>query len=748
MNQEESNLQTNRKLLNFGAVKRLFSLGRGAWRGASFAVVLVTLVVWFAIIFSSPPASMQNWIVTMGFALVAAALSLLLGQLIVSVLNKFQKVPELYRWVLVGSVFLLFNLLMPGFRQLFNVLIIIIYVLIVSSLLGAGIGGLKSAGEKTGQRRVVLTALLLGSIGVVVAVFWAFWPGSPHEVAWSGFAESGVRPLAVENPAEEGPYSVRTLTYGSGVDQRRSEYGADVDIQTDSVDVSPMVKGGGGITGWLRQNYWGFDLSNVPLNARVWYPEGEGPFPLVLVVHGNHSMDAFSDPGYDYLGELLASRGYIVSSVDQNFLNGVGMLEAVLGGLVEENDARGYLLLQHLGLWHEWNESQNHYFSGKVATEKIALIGHSRGGEAAAIAAAFNDLPVHPDNAAISFDFGFDIGAVIAIAPSDGQYRPRRMGTPLEDINYLVMQGSVDSDVRSFAGSRQYDRVRFSPDYQGFKAAVYLHNANHGQFNTRWGKIDFSAGRWFLNLSQIMSAAEQETAAKVFISAFLEASLHGEQEYERLFENPLSGKNWLPKTVYLSQYQSSDTIALASFDEGLNLESATLPGAKLSGANLTIWREEPPALGTDQRRDTVSVRLGWDQDLKGIGSYSMELPAGFTLDERGMLTFALANISQNNSVDLTVTLTDKAGQEASLPLSHLVSLPPALPYRMYKFPLQVAFEAEPVFTTYAFELEDFWAENDKLNLSGLKTIDFIFDITPAGDIYLDDLGIRPGYATE
>jgi fermentation-respiration switch protein FrsA (DUF1100 family) len=165
--------------------------------------------------------------------------------------------------------------------------------------------------------------------------------------------------------------------------------------------------------------------------------------PLILVVHGNHSMDDFSDPGYDYLGELLASRDYIVASVDQNFLNGAGIHEAVLGGLEQDNDARGYLLLQHLTLWHRWHETKDHPFEGKVDTGKIALIGHSRGGEAAALAAAFNHLPAHPDNAMIPFDFGFDIGAVIALAPSDGQYQPRQRSTPLEDISHFLSNDSL-----------------------------------------------------------------------------------------------------------------------------------------------------------------------------------------------------------------------------------------------------------------------------------------------------------------
>jgi hypothetical protein len=50
-------------------------------------------------------------------------------------------------------------------------------------------------------------------------------------------------------------------------------------------------------------------------------------------------MKDFSDPGYAYLGELFASRGFIAVSVDENFLN---------GDIRSENDARAYVLLEHL----------------------------------------------------------------------------------------------------------------------------------------------------------------------------------------------------------------------------------------------------------------------------------------------------------------------------------------------------------------------------------------------------------------
>ncbi len=143
--------------------------------------------------------------------------------------------------------------------------------------------------------------------------------------------------LDAPNPGEPGSFEVRSLYYGSGTDRRRPEYRDSVAIKTETVDASKLVNLGQSAK--ERNGYWGFTPKEFPINGRVWYPDGPGPFPLVLIVHGNHNMREFSDPGYEYLGELLASRGFIMTSVDMNFVN---------GGIRGENDARGWLLLKHL----------------------------------------------------------------------------------------------------------------------------------------------------------------------------------------------------------------------------------------------------------------------------------------------------------------------------------------------------------------------------------------------------------------
>ncbi|MCD4711112.1 MAG: hypothetical protein K8R52_09720 [Bacteroidales bacterium] len=55
--------------------------------------------------------------------------------------------------------------------------------------------------------------------------------------------------------------------------------------------------------------------------------------------------------------------------------------------------------------------------------------------------------------------------------------------TPVEDVNYFTIHGSMDGDLRSFDGLRQMRRVSFHDSAYHFAAGLYLHGANHGQFH-------------------------------------------------------------------------------------------------------------------------------------------------------------------------------------------------------------------------------------------------------------------------
>ncbi|MBT8398017.1 MAG: hypothetical protein KJN92_13675, partial [Gemmatimonadetes bacterium] len=439
--------------------------------------------------------------------------------------------------------------------------------------------------------------------------------------------------LDVPSPLESGDLLVRALYYGSGTDKNRPEYRDSVAFTTESVDASKLVSLGGSAKS--RNKYWGFKPDSFPLNARVWYPEGPGPYPLVLVAHGNHNMKDFSDPGYEYLGRHLASRGFILASLDMNFIN---------GGIRGENDARGWLFLKHMEAWEGFNAEEGNPLQGLVDMDNIGIIGHSRGGEAVGHAAAFNTLSHYPDDATLTWEFGFDIKAVIAIAPVDGQYRPTSRLAPVSNVNYLVFHGTHDGDVSSFSGLRTYKRIRFTDGKPHFKASVYVHRANHGQWNTVWGPHDRGprSGR-SLDLRGLLDGEEQRRFALVYVTGFLESCLKGREDYLPLFRDHRVAGGWLPKTMYITQFQESSFRPLAAFEKDIDVTTGVAQGIEIRGDSLATWREDVLPLrsrsGTSSSsQENQAVWLGWNNRIAGkdttrvgpAAAFAIELPSGLS----------------------------------------------------------------------------------------------------------------------
>ncbi len=423
----------------------------------------------------------------------------------------------------------------------------------------------------------------------------------------------GADTLPAPNPSRPGSFAVRRLYYGSapsadtgrGSDTRRPEYRDSLTLRTKTVDASPFMAGVDAKVARNRKKYWHFDFAHFPVNARVWYPDGAGPFPLVLIVHGNHDMKKFSDPGYAYLGEMLASRGFIVASVDENFLN---------GAIGTENDARGWMLLQHLVWWRKWNAGKGNPFEGKVDLDRIALIGHSRGGEAVAVASAFNNLSHYPDDATVTFDFHFHIRAVIAIAPIDGQYQPTDRLTPLENVDYFVIHGSHDADVSTFVGMRPFQRLKFTDGQAHVKAALFIWRANHGQWNTVWGDNDVGDYGWLLDRQILLTGPEQRQIGALYIAGMLEFSLHERREYLPMFRDHRTVAGWLPRTMYLSRFEEPTLRYVADFEDDIDVTTASLKGATLAGDGLDLWKEGVLMFrwaGT--RQNNNAVWLGWNR---------------------------------------------------------------------------------------------------------------------------------------
>jgi dienelactone hydrolase len=595
--------------------------------------------------------------------------------------------------------------------------------------------------------------------------------------------------LDAPSPAAVGPFKVLTLYYGSGTDKRRAYYRDSVKIKTKTVDGSafvsmepPEAK--------ARKKHWGFDNKHYPLNGRVWYPDGAGPFPLVLVVHGNHNPDDYSDPGYKYLGELLASRGFILVSVDENFIN---------GNLRNESDGRAWLLLEHFRAWKAFTDSSSNPFHDKVDWNNLGIMGHSRGGEAVGHAAAFNRMARYPDDANVKLGYNFNIRAVVAIAPIDAQYKPAGQFEPLENVNYLVIHGSHDGDVSTFHGLRQFNRLKFTDGNMWFKSAIYVYRANHGQWNQVWGNTDSGpTSARFLDLRGLITQEEQRQFGRVVIGGFLEATLHGRKEYLPMFVDHRTAGAWLPKTMYLTRFQENTYKPLASFDEDVDVTTGTVSGVTLSGDSLSTWKEANlPFRWTNDVMNTNAVWLGWSNRVAGDDTTKRGKPARFTVGLSDSLSSALALNDQSvvmlslaptsdtpgprkaatdstkkdstkkdstkapakksapapkkkaekdtTPVDLTVELEDRDGVVARLPLSAFGV--PRRPLEVHvlrraqreKQNFRNQFELIP--QTYVMPIADFQRAAPRFAASRLRAIRLVFDRAIAGTVIVDDIGV-------
>lgn len=608
-----------------------------------------------------------------------------------------------------------------------------------------------------------LSALTLGLIAAALTVVVGLSSDGkdPFPSDYRAFSDRSLPSLSAVDPSLPGPFEIERLSYGAGENVRRPEFGARRLLESRTVDATALLPEWKGLKRRMRERYWGFGLDAAPLNGLIWAPREGGPYPLVLIVHGNHGMEEYSDPGYAYLGELLASHGMIAVSVDENYIN--GSWSGDFRG--KEMPLRGWLLLEHLALWRDWNDEVGHRFESRVDMNNIALVGHSRGGEALPIAYTMNGLTHYPDDATVTFDYGFEIRSLVAIAQVDQRYHRR---LEIEDVNFLALQGSYDSDEPAFHGLRQFNRTHLGNDNYRFKAGVYVHGANHGQFNSIWGREDASPpGSWLLNLAPLISADDQQQVAKVFVNAFLKTTLSDNANYLPLFRDIRRGSAWLPDLAYVQQFSDSTFTAIADFEEDLNVLTASAAGAVIRATGFATWREEELEHRDERPQGSSAVVLGWRDAERA--SYEIEIPASFWQDavlEDTWLTLSVSGSTEqpktgeddaeeadeSRADDETVPsppkfvleVEDFLGRTRSVVSQDIANLAPPLRVRYLKHEASNAAQYndvwEPVLQYIELPLTDLLASGG--DVSGLRYLRFHFDVAEPGTVILDNIALR------
>ncbi|MGK2925472.1 MAG: hypothetical protein ACSLE2_07605, partial [Lysobacterales bacterium] len=318
---------------------------------------------------------------------------------------------------------------------------------------------------------------------------------------------------------------------------------------------------------------YSFEWQNVPgvdrpVRVRA---VGYAPTPsvgrprLVLIAPMNHTRcegaegyvntddydcpDGFSEvplaEGMLYLAERLAEGGAVAVSVDMNQLTWFSGGEL---SDVEVVDQRTALLLEHVRLWAETPPVP-------VDLSRLSLIGHSTGGQVAALASAL-----------------VDVESVYLLAPSENEIPAARFGV-------LLAACDEDPGARSHPGLHIVDDAIDNRTFEIEQA--YLPLANHAQFNTET-RVNYSG----CTVPQ-MDAEEQR------------------QETANLVAHWINGESLTATTAHLSTFdarRNSVTPAFSGFSEV----------TPCSGPYCEPWDPEDINRLYYYHHDRTSWALAWD----------------------------------------------------------------------------------------------------------------------------------------
>lgn len=456
-------------------------------------------------------------------------------------------------------------------------------------------------------------------------------------------------------------------------------------------------------------------------------PDGEGPFPLVLITHGSHSNEDESlrfDTGYRYLVEALARQGLIAVSMD--------LSKAYIWkyGDNDDREKSQYLALEHLSSLERANKGESQSYpvnlAGKLDMTKIALIGHSRGGET--IFDIAEDMQ----------EKGMPVTALLCVAPTylfDDRAWP--------DAKVALVIPEYDGDVISLDGIALYDVLKDKT--QGEQLAVYLKAANHNYFNSNIERNDTWMQASSRDISDQMTRERQEAFLTAFASDFLYCSLQSGAAYMPLD----SGQ---PDILYGEKasvlYHNAQSQTLLAADGASSYTAENLKVEAKTDAwffRLDELLVDTITYGRDAQQTRRLLQIGWESVPAALAT----VPS--TTDWTGYQTLTLdvlADPADEKNAGLShqffsVRLSDAQGNSAmakiSAPLQALAVAPGSLDVTELSEDEKIYFwSIRTPLSSLLFPLSIF----EGVNLSEIQTVELVFGDAPKGSILLESVRIQ------
>ncbi len=502
--------------------------------------------------------------------------------------------------------------------------------------------------------------------------------------------------------------------------------------------------------------------------AKIYYPTtlSTGAHSIIFIMHGRHPVcyDA-SNPelfvgqgwpceanqieipsyrGYDYLGEHLASHGYLVVSIGVNGANNIDDLISGAGGMA----ARATILQHHINFWKDWNANGGGPFGtrfrGKLDVNNIGVIGHSRGGEGVALHSVVGSQ---------------DVKAVLTLAPTSLFFVPGLF--PKKSIPYCNITGYCDGDLSDQQGVSYYDSRRYDGSVTAPSHSVLLTGANHNYFNTLWttfpafafddwgdlqGKTD-SYCSTEVSSNRRFTATKQRNAAKTYIGAFFRRYLGNETQFDPILQaddtTPPRSSGLRSNEAFVSYHPvSNKRVEINRYDETRSTSSTTNTlGGQVNQSLLTtntICEDISCVSGILRRQmphETYQLNVGWGGRSNRTW-YENKIPAAnknFSSYENIMFRAAVnfKDSSPNRAMNFYVELVDSRGNsDKELVSTHSQALyfPPG--------GTGATGSAKIMHNTVKIPLSSF---NSTLDLTNITSVRFVFDFNSNGNIFITDL---------
>lgn len=516
-----------------------------------------------------------------------------------------------------------------------------------------------------------------------------------------------------------------------------------------------------GMTSLVQQGV-AFDAMPLPLTGAIALPPGDTPVPWVVIFHGRHAGCHFQpegtsqwpctpeprfDLGFAYLAQALAEAGYgvIIPNLNAAFSETYGANADNRNELADQRS--GQIIEAHLTRLAQAHRGDDPGFelslAGRVDLGRLAMVGHSMGGGAAALSALQR---LDPDSTAplserIAAGRG-PIAALVLVSPTRSYpiaQQPEAYQLP--DVPTVVIAGGCDRDIFDLSSLYYVETVRQQRRTTPV-LGLLLPGANHNYFNAAVAEDDYYRrpdNGPLCNPQQSrdrLSRVSQATFLAQYTTAFLQAVWAAPGDAADLSAIGLGSDRATPAELLGQPILT--TLVLPSAQRHTVFDAQEAPSATLTAGLeakfcLALTTCDRPRPDIDHRsprsypRFPDRLTLGWSaapQRLQ-VPLNSIDVSA-FTGLELRLAADSSWLIPQRQPV-LAVVLRDQRGGAARVEIPSTV---PALRQ----------FEADPTYGStaplYPSSLRIPLGQFYGVDLTTLTSVELVFDQAPQGKVHL------------